>query len=261
MRKESFQGILLGIVIMCAVFAFITIAWAAFSSNLVINGTATVSAQKWKVEFTDTKDTALVSEGVSATIPAALTPTLVGSATAPASNGFAITSTLVAGNASSGSATQKELGTLAQSGDKIIYHWYIQNFGTFQADFSVTGILASGSFTTGGGNITLTCKKAGDVTESTLCNNNLVAKLYIADYSSSYSATDSSTYGTLINSSYNGSIAAETATTDDTDVKIVTLVVEFNETTLGTSVISNDALTLSMSDVTLTATQHTTAGS
>lgn len=49
--KKGYQAILLSAVLMCAVFTFVTIAWAAFSTTLKIGGTATVKAQTWNVYF------------------------------------------------------------------------------------------------------------------------------------------------------------------------------------------------------------------
>ncbi len=49
--KKGYQVILLSTVMICAVFTFVTIAWAAFNTTLTIGGTATVKAQKWNVYF------------------------------------------------------------------------------------------------------------------------------------------------------------------------------------------------------------------
>ena len=48
-KEEKYQIILLGSVIICAIFTFMTIAWAAFSTTLKISGTATIKAQTWNV--------------------------------------------------------------------------------------------------------------------------------------------------------------------------------------------------------------------
>ena len=121
MKRESFQGILLGVVIMCAVFAFITIAWAAFSSTLTIGGTATINIQKWAVEFTD-NPAAQWSGSTTLTGNVNSTQATTSDAT------FALTANNVAGG---------KLGTLNVGGDEITYSWYIKNFGTFDAAISV----------------------------------------------------------------------------------------------------------------------------
>ena len=170
-----------------------------------------------------------------------------------------MTSNAVAGVASAGSGSNKKLGILKQSGDKIYYQWYVQNFGTFRADIAFSGVTSAAN--AGGGNIALTCTKTTDSSsETTLCNNDIVAKLYVSDYvdvtSGSYDPTVGS-LGTLVLSGTTGIYVPAATTSDNTDVKLVTLVIEFNETTPGTSVVSNDELAITMGDITLTATQHT----
>jgi hypothetical protein len=49
--KKGYQAILLSAVMMCAVFTFVTIAWATFNTTLKIGGQATVKAQTWNVYF------------------------------------------------------------------------------------------------------------------------------------------------------------------------------------------------------------------
>lgn len=241
MKKESFQGILLGIVIMCAVFAFITIAWAAFSTNLTISGSAKINQQSWKVEFVSSKDTAL-----AANTGATLTGTKTGSAELPSSSGFGIDTSHISASGN--------IGTFNQKGDKITYTWYAQNFGTFDADISVTGGLLA-SINSNGGNISLSCTKTGDSTDlSTWCNTNMVAKLYVGAVSSS----------SVINSGYTGSLKKATASTDDTDVLEFKLEIEFVGSGTGASEVqvSNENVDVSISTITLAANQHTTvAGS
>lgn len=237
MKKESFQGILLGIVIMCAVFAFITIAWAAFSTNLTISGSAKINQQSWKVEFVSTKDTAL-----AASTGATLTGTKTASAELPSSSGFGIDTSHISASGN--------IGTFNQKGDKITYTWYAQNFGTFDADISVTGgLLASNN--SNGGNISLSCTKTGDSTDlSTWCNTNMVAKLYVGAVGSS----------AVINSDYTGSLKKATASTDDTDVLEFKLEIEFVGSGSGASAVevSNENVDVSISTITLAANQHTT---
>lgn len=65
--KKGYQVILLSTVMICAVFTFVTIAWAAFNTTLTIGGTATVKAQKWNVYFKSAAvdSTATTAENVS----------------------------------------------------------------------------------------------------------------------------------------------------------------------------------------------------
>ena len=53
MKKEKFNAFLLAIVAMAAVFAFVSVVYAAFSTTLTINGSAVVKAAKWDVHFTN----------------------------------------------------------------------------------------------------------------------------------------------------------------------------------------------------------------
>ena len=238
MKKESFQGILLGIVIMCAVFAFITIAWAAFSTNLTISGSAKINQQSWKVEFVSTKDTAL-----AASTGATLTGTKTGSAELPSSSGFGIDTSHISASGN--------IGTFNQKGDKITYTWYAQNFGTFDADISVTGGLLV-SANSNNGNISLSCSKTSDSTDlSTWCNTNMAARLYVGAVGSS----------SVINSAYTGSLKKATANTDDTDVLEFKLEIEFVGSGSGASAVevSNENVDVSISTITLAANQHTTA--
>ena len=48
------QNILLLTVVCCATLALISITWAAFSSTLTLSGNASVAAQSWDIDFTNT---------------------------------------------------------------------------------------------------------------------------------------------------------------------------------------------------------------
>jgi hypothetical protein len=222
MRKESFQGILLGIVIMCAVFAFITIAWAGFSSTLTINGSATVEKQSWKVKFVETVDTELSSD-------AYLTPTtgsgFLGSVpTSSDTSRFKISST--------GLSAGGTIGTFKAGDDEVAYTWYIQNFGTFPATIStatneIIPVSSSGSVPSGG-NIDVSCANASGETYSwgsgsaqDWCETHIKAMLYLDTYSNSASPA------TVIKGKTNFSKDALAATpSDNTDVLVVKLVVK-----------------------------------
>ena len=184
MRKESFQGILLGIVIMCAVFAFITVAWAALSSTLTINGTATVAASSWKVEFSDTANALMGSTGVTCTSTNsnALCPVSLPTLTTSAFGGSY--------------SSPSNLGTLNTVGDTITYSWYIANDGSFDAYINgVTGVDNEG-------NVSITCTADGvDSTEQgiidTFCSNAIKATLKVNNQApSSYTKIDKKTGST-----------------------------------------------------------------
>ena len=253
MRRESFQGILLGIVIMCAVFAFITIAWATFNSTLTINGTATIAAQKWQVEFTGTKDTKfadLVSKVLTANTHS--TSATAGTFTI-SDNGLKIGY----GNlGSSGSA--ENIGTLNQSGDKISY---IQNFGTFGADVSFSGLNSAlttqtdtSNYDNTGSNVSITCKDAdgttaNDAAAQTWCDSYVKAVLTV----DGNSVTNSSTFA----------LNKATDSTNDSDVKTIVLSIEVRQsqaTESGdkTDVVTNNPITVTIGQIGLVSTQSAT---
>ena len=193
MKRESFQGILLGIVIMCAVFAFITIAWAAFSSTLTIDGSATIKKQSWKIHFTDdvTKDydAALTAFQAKPGNSGASVIYLTGNTNSSSAilptvganpDAFAITANNTVGG---------DLGTLNMGGDEVTYTWYAQNFGTFDATASLTtdgGLFTSApSGHTAGGNIQATCvdkdNSGNNSTAQAFCDTNLTVTLKVND--------------------------------------------------------------------------------
>lgn len=99
------------------------IAFAAFSSTLTINGSATVQTSNWKIYFTTASDGS--DPGTSGT--------------ALPSNQI-VPSNLQAGIAStaSGSATVKTANftwsaTFKTPGDKVVYDFYVRNTGSFAA--------------------------------------------------------------------------------------------------------------------------------
>ncbi len=171
MKRESFQGVLLGIVIMCAVFAFITVAWAGLSSQLTIAGTATVSAQSWKIGFGSTA-TAVVGTDPASVSPA-ITPSgaTIGPVTNPAltATDFGSSSTVLA--------------NFTEPGQKVEYTWYTVNEGTFAAKATASqNILASN--TAAGSNVGLTCTSSAPATYSnelaqTFCDTYIKATLTV----------------------------------------------------------------------------------
>ena len=76
------------------------------------------------------------------------------------------------------------------SGDKITYTWYVQNFGTFDATYSISGLIATDTYISGS-NVDITCNTSDNSTDKTFCNNYVKTTLTIdgivADASSSYS--------------------------------------------------------------------------
>lgn len=182
MKRESFQGVLLGIVIMCAVFAFITVAWAALNSTLTISGTATVSAQSWKVGFGKLENsTYSVYASADTLAPAA-------SSAAP-TNDPRITSTSFGLSADS-TPVRETLANFTTPGESVVYTWYTVNEGTFDAivtasqGFLVSPVSPATKATPAGSNVGLTCtssdtSKLTNEAAQTFCDNYIKALLTI----------------------------------------------------------------------------------
>ncbi len=258
MRKESFQGILLGIVIMCAVFAFITIAWAAFSNTLTIGGTATINKQSWDIDFvnayadTKTGDPAdyankwTAAQAISGVVAAG------SNAVMPSSDGLSISADRVVSGA---------VGTFNQGGDKITYTWYAQNFGSFEADVAVntinsanvTGDSAYTTTNTAGGNIDVICTDTSNATIADItsfCAANVKATLSIGAVGSSaaYNAGSNNTFS-----------LKPSNTTDCTDVLEFKLEVELvNNGTAESPTVSANDIKVTIPQIVLNVAQHTT---
>ncbi len=106
MKQEKFNSLMVAIVAIAAVFGFVSIVWASFSSTLTIsNFNATVQHSKWEVKF--------------GTVQA---PTIVGTATgtAPTANAD---STVLSGFTVS----------LKTPGDEVSFVVPVENHGTYKA--------------------------------------------------------------------------------------------------------------------------------
>lgn len=148
MKRESFQGVLLGIVIMCAVFAFITVAWAGLSSTLSISGTAAVAAQSWKIGFGTANNEILTSATTSVTTTGSTSTALPGTLPTLTANTFGLTT--------GETPSRQTVANFSAPGEKVVYTWYTVNEGTFAAKATASqNILVSN--TTAGSNIGLTC--------------------------------------------------------------------------------------------------------
>ena len=109
------------IIALVLVVTGIGVAFAAFSTTLNINGTATVQSSNWKVFFTNASDGSDpgTSTGVS------LTPTLSNT------NSLPVTAANTSNTLKTASFTWS--GTLKTPGDKIMYTFYIRNTGSYNA--------------------------------------------------------------------------------------------------------------------------------
>lgn len=109
-KHKKYQLILLSCVIVCAIFTFMTIAWAAFTTTLKISGTATVKAQTWNVYWS--------------------------SASVNTSNTTAIQASIDSIGSSTSTITLSALDAKYNvPGQKAVFDVSITNSGTFDAKF------------------------------------------------------------------------------------------------------------------------------
>jgi len=171
MKRESFQGVLLGIVIMCAVFAFITVAWAGLSSTLSISGTAAVAAQSWKVGFGNTSG-AVLTEGTT-------TVTTTGSTATGLPNTLPTLTANTFGLTTGETPSRQTIAEFSAPGEKVVYTWYTVNEGTFAAKVTAQQNFLS-ALTTAGSNITLSCSvSSGNFDAQDFCDKYIKATLAI----------------------------------------------------------------------------------
>ena len=56
------------------------------------------------------------------------------------------------------------------SGDKITYTWYVQNFGTFDATYTINGVIDTTTYESGS-NVDIECNTSDNSTDKTFCKN------------------------------------------------------------------------------------------
>ena len=108
MDRKKELGIIGGLIGLGAVIIVVTVAWAAFSTTLNINGSATVAKSSWNIQF---QNLSAIQEGndngVTEGVIEGITPTITGSTTIGT---YAV--------------------TLTKPGDYAIYDFEIANTGT-----------------------------------------------------------------------------------------------------------------------------------
>ena len=188
MRNTKMQAGLLGIVSIMAVSIFITIAWAGFSSNLKISGTATVAKQSWSISLS-TSNTETITYPKSLIGESNLTAT--GNATKPTAEATGL-------RMSDAKTITGTIGTLNQPGDKLTYSGlYIDNYGTFDASISFSGLRSTKL--TNGTNIDLECTSLDssaldDDAAQTFCDTYVIATFTYGTEDSAVSPVDSDTF-------------------------------------------------------------------
>lgn len=97
------------------------IAFAAFSSTLTINGTATISASSWDIHFSDASN--------GSTTGGTVTPSLSNSLASATATSTSTKATLTGSDFTWGA-------TFKSPGDKVQYHFYVTNQGDYNAVLS-----------------------------------------------------------------------------------------------------------------------------
>ena len=133
------------------------IAFAAFSTTLNINGTATVKATKWDIYFSDTG--AENSKTAASSSISSITPSnTAGWTTTATGTGTYASATTISWNAS-----------FKTPGDKVVYKFYVRNDGDYNAKVSNTPVSRQGSAT---GETAFTCTTGSPAqAETTVCSH------------------------------------------------------------------------------------------
>ena len=148
MEKKREITIAVVIALIIAVIS-LGVAFAAFSTQLTINGSATVQASSWSVFF---------APGATSTKPAS-------AATLP--DGNITTHGTATSTTASLAATSFTWGaTLKTPGDYVIYHFYARNTGDYNASISNTITPA------------ITCTYADESSAQTFCNSHVTYGIY-----------------------------------------------------------------------------------
>ncbi len=158
------------------------VAFAAFSTTLNINGTATVQATKWDIYFSNSAYSSQSSSKPSSSTPiASITP----------SNGAGFTTT-ASGTGNITSATTIEWSaSFKTAGDRVTYAFYVVNDGDFNATLDSTG--TSGLTQVGVTNFTCTAEGGQTGAEESVC-----AHIHYGIYTDSAGTTPLQT-GTSLN--------------------------------------------------------------
>ena len=119
------QIAIVGILTIAAVTVIITVAWATFNSTLSLEANVGVTVSKWDIEFTTNHD-------VNWNDVQVINGYTRGQATTNSNNPLVIDSK---------KTINGSVGNFVEVGDEITYNWYLVNFGTFNSNASLTGLL------------------------------------------------------------------------------------------------------------------------
>ena len=211
------QMAVVGILTIAAVTVIITVAWATFNSTLSLEDNVDVTVSKWDIEFTTNHD----SEWNGVQVINGYTR---GQATINSNNPLVIDSK---------KTINGSVGNFVEVGDEITYNWYLVNFGTFNANASLTGLLDN---PTDGNNVKLVCtskdtNKISNDQAQEICDNSIYARVDVLDTNNAPVFVLTSKYG---NSSYRKVVLdikyVENSNYDLSNIDIVINTISFSST-------------------------------
>ena len=183
------QMAVVGILTIAAVTVIITVAWATFNSTLSLEDNVDVTVSKWDIEFTTNHD--VNWNGIQV-----INGYTRGQATTNSNNPLVIDSK---------KTINGSVGNFVEVGDEITYNWYLVNFGTFNSNASITGLLDETiNMNEGVKNVKLICtskdiNKISNDEAQEICDNSIYARVDVLDTNNAPVFVLTSKYG---NSSY-----------------------------------------------------------
>ena len=183
------QMAVVGILTIAAVTVIITVAWATFNSTLSLEDNVDVTVSKWDIEFTTNHD-------VNWNDVQVINGYTRGQATINSNNPLVIDSK---------KTINGSVGNFVEVGDEITYNWYLVNFGTFNSNASITGLLDETiNMNEDFKNVKLICtskdtNKISNDQAQEICDNSIYARVDVLDTNNAPVFVLTSKYG---NSSY-----------------------------------------------------------
>lgn len=215
------QMAVVGILTIAAVTVIITVAWAAFNSTLSLEDNVDITVSKWDIEFTTNHD-------VNWNDVQVINGYTRGQATINSNNPLVIDSK---------KTINGSVGNFVEVGDEITYNWYLVNFGTFNSNASITGLLdETFNMNEGVKNVKLICtsKDLNNISNDQaqeICDNSIYARVDVLDTNNAPVFVLTSKYG---NSSYRKVVLdikyVENSNYDLSNIDIVINTISFSST-------------------------------
>lgn len=215
------QIAIVGILTIAAVTVIITVAWATFNSTLSLEDNVDVTVSKWDIEFTTNHD-------VNWNDVQVINGYTRGQATTNSNNPLVI---------DSNKTINGSVGNFVEVGDEITYNWYLVNFGTFNSNASITGLLDETiNMNEVVKNVKLICtskdtNKISNDQAQEICDNSIYARVDVLDTNNAPVFVLTSKYG---NSSYRKVVLdikyVENSNYDLSNIDIVINTISFSST-------------------------------